>query len=337
MTKVVCLVPRDRFTTTETEIPDDFEFIFSETRDEDEIVQLCRGAEFLFVSSGTSFLSAATIQRLDTIKMIQVDGVGHEKVDSQAAAVLGLPVANNAGVNAKTVAECTLGMIIALQRRMIMADRWIKNGRYGELHRRFVSEGIHELSGKKIGLIGLGAIGIELVKMLKCFDAQICYFDIFFKSPEFEKELGISRSSKDEILRASDIISLHTPLTEETKNMINESALMSMKKNAILINTSRGEIINQADLAKVLEKGHLAGVGIDTLHPEPPEENHPLINLSSAASERLILTPHVAGITLGAFGRMLVWGIENMRRALADEPLRSVVNGIPKARNSMPK
>lgn len=332
MTKVICLVPKDRFITTGTKTPDDFEFVFSETRDESEIVKLCKGADFLFVSSGTSFLSAETIQKLDTIKLIQVDGVGHEKVDSKAAAALGLPVANNAGVNAKTVAECTVGMIIALQRRMILADTWIKDGRYKDLHHRFVSEGIHELSGKRVGLIGLGAIGIELVKMLKVFDTEIFYYDLFLKSPECEKELGIRRSSKDEILKTCDIVSLHTPLTEETKNMINETALMAMKPTAILINTSRGEIINQEDLARVLEKGHLAGVGIDTLHPEPPQADHPLINLSVAASERLMLTPHVAGITLGAFGRMLIWGIENMRRALADEPLRSVVNGVTKAR-----
>lgn len=334
MTKVICLIPQDRFITTDTKIPDDFNFVFSETRDQNEIVELCKDADFLFVSSGTSFISAETIQRLDTIKMIQVDGVGHEKVDSGAAAALGLPVANNAGVNAKTVAECTVGMIIALQRRMILADKWIKEGRYRELHQRFVSEGMHELSGKKIGLIGLGAIGIELVKMLKVFDMEIFYFDIYFKEPEYEKELGISRLSKAEILKTCDIVSLHTPLTEETKNMLDEAALMSMKQTAILINTSRGEIVNQADLAKVLEKGHLAGVGIDTLHPEPPQPNHPLLNLSPAASERLMLTPHVAGITLGAFGRMLTWGMENMRRALANEPLRSVVNGVPKARKT---
>lgn len=332
MAKVVCLIPKDRFTTTGTVIPDDFHFVFSETRDEDEIVELCRGADFLFVSSGTSFISKNIIQRLDSIRLIQVDGVGHEKVDSQAAAALGLPVANNAGVNAKTVAECTLGMIIALQRRMIMADKWIKEGRYSQLHRRFVSEGMHELAGKKVGLIGLGAIGKELVKMLKAFDTENYYYDLFHQEPETEQELEVTWLSKEEILQTCDIVSLHVPLTAETKNMLNEKALLSMKKSALLLNTSRGEIINQSDLAKVLEMGHLAGIGIDTLHPEPPPSDHPLLNLSPAAAERLLLTPHVAGITIGAFRRMLVWGMENMRRALADQPLRNVVNGVTKAR-----
>lgn len=116
--------------------------------------------------------------------------------------------------------------------------------------------------------------------------------------------------------------------------MINEKALLKMKKSAILINTSRGEIIVQTALAKVLESGHLAGVGIDTIYPEPPSNTHPLLNLSKTAKERIMLTPHIAGVTLGAFKRMLVNSIDNFNRALADEPLINVVNGIPKARNN---
>ena len=332
MAKVVCLVPEDGFITTGVTIPYHLDFVFSETRDETEIVQLCRGADFLFASSGTSYLSAETIKQIDTIRMIQVDGVGYEKVDFKTAAEYGLPVANNAGVNATTVAESALGMIIALQRRFLIADTWIKQGKYHQVHSRFVSEGMHELAEKKVGLIGLGNIGMELAKMLCMFKADVYYYDLFWKSPEVEAKIGLNRMKLDEILTDCDIISLHTPLTEQTRNMIDEKALLKMKQPAILINTSRGETIDQTALAKVLESGHLAGVGIDTIHPEPPPSDHPLLNLSDEAKERVMLTPHIAGITLGAFKKMLVNSMENFNRALADEPLCSVVNEIPKAR-----
>lgn len=333
MAKVISL-PKDRFITTGVTIPHYLDFIFSETRNENEIVELCKYADFIFASSGTTYISAGTIKQINTIRMIQIDGVGYEKVDVEFAAEHNLPVANNAGVNSTTVAESALGMIIALQRRYLIADKWIKQGRYEEMHRRFVAEGLHELADKKVGLIGLGAIGTELAKLLHILNADIYYYDLVWKSPEVEAEIGIKRMTLDDILTECDIVSLHTPLTEQTKNMINEKALLKMKKSAILINTSRGEIIVQTALAKVLESGHLAGVGIDTIYPEPPSNTHPLLNLSKTAKERIMLTPHIAGVTLGAFKRMLVNSIDNFNRALADEPLINVVNGIPKARNN---
>ncbi len=331
--KVVCLVPKERFITTGVRIPEQLSFIFSDTRDEDEIIELCKNASFLFCSSGTSYISESTVEKLNSIRMIQVDGVGYEKIDVRACANNSIPVANNANVNALTVAEAALGMIITLQRRYLVADSYIKARKYQVIHERFVKEGLNELSGRRVGLIGLGAIGIELAKLLIRLEADVYYNDIFWRTPEFEAEIGLKRMTREEIFTECDIISLHVPLTESTRHLIDEKALSMMKKTAILINTARGEVIDQVALVNALESGHLYGVAIDTIHPEPPMDDHPLLNLSEEAKERIMFTPHIAGVTLEAFRRMLLNGIENIIRAIKGEEILNVVNGISKPRD----
>ena len=261
--------------------------------------------------------------------MIQVDGVGYEKIDVRACANNSIPVANNANVNALTVAEAALGMIITLQRRYLVADSYIKARKYQVIHERFVKEGLNELSGRRVGLIGLGAIGIELAKLLIRLEADVYYNDIFWRTPEFEAEIGLKRMTREEIFTECDIISLHVPLTESTRHLIDEKALSMMKKTAILINTARE---NRSSHFKCRES-YLYGVAIDTIHPEPPMDDHPLLNLSEEAKERIMFTPHIAGVTLEAFRRMLLNGIENIIRAIKGEEILNVVNGISKPRD----
>jgi len=330
--KVICLVPEQRFTVTGVKIPPHMDFTFANTSDEEEIVRLCKGADYLMANCVSSFLSDATIRKLDTIKYIQVDGAGYEKIDFKTAAKCGLPVANNAGVNAVSVAEAALGMIIALQRRFPMSDIWIKKKKYAELHKILLSEGVGEISDMKIGIIGLGAIGTNLARMLREHEPELVYNDIVWKDKEQEKVLNVSRASFDEIVETCDTVTIHTPLTDLTRNMINEQVLLRMKPNAIFINTSRGPVVDAAAVAKVLEMGRLAGVGIDTMDPEPPGPDHPFVNLSPEAAERVILTPHVAGLTIGAIKRMLQRCLANIDRAEAGIPLHSVVNGVTNAR-----
>lgn len=328
MPKVICLVPKERFDTTGVELPIDWHFDFLESQTEDDIINACMGADFLMVSSGTSIITSRIIENIPTIRMIQVDGAGFDKVDVNAAKVNNIPVANNAGANALTVAEFTICSIIALQRRINFADSEIKKGRYKEVHKKFLTEGLKELGGSKLGLIGLGAISVHVAKIANLLGAQVSYFDVLRRSEEEEQELNVTFRSFEEIITNSDIVSIHVPLNEGTKNLIGQKEISMMSKNALIINTSRGGIIDEKALAEALEKGLIGGAAIDTFLPEPPGPDHPLINLSEIGKERLLLTPHIAGITQGAFRRMLQNSLENLDNASRGKKISNVVNGV---------
>jgi phosphoglycerate dehydrogenase-like enzyme len=160
--------------------------------------------------------------------------------------------------------------------------------------------------------------------------AKVSYFDVFRAPKNIEEEFAVDYKTLDELLAFSDIISLHIPLTEQTLKIIGHRELGLMRPGALFINTSRGEVVDQEALSVVLESGHLGGAAIDCISPEPPPPEHPLINLSPMARDRLLLTPHLAGVTLGAFRRMLLNALENMNRVAGGETPRFVVNGIAK-------
>jgi D-3-phosphoglycerate dehydrogenase len=183
-----------------------------------------------------------------------------------------------------------------------------------------------EIAGSSIGLIGLGLIGIEVAKMLSFLGASVSYYSRTRKSADFESELDIHYKPLDRLLSDSDVISIHTPLTDETKNLIGQNEFMQMKPSCLLINTARGEIVDQAALAESLETGLIAGAAVDVLAPEPPQATHPLLHLSPAAQEKLLITPHMAGVTVSSFQIMLETALENMQRALNGEQAKNIVN-----------
>lgn len=156
-------------------------------------------------------------------------------------------------------------------------------------------------------------------------------------SDEDEKELSIKFGSFEKILANNEVISLHLPLTEHTKNLIGARELSLMKKGTLLINTSRGALVDQQALADALENGDMGGAALDTLHPEPPLPDHPLLNLSPAASAKLILTPHIAGVTKRAFSEMLKEAISNIERVTRGNLPKHVVNGVIKRRKRIKK
>lgn len=334
MPVVVSLVPEERFVQTGVELPGDWDFKFVTDFSEDGYIEACRGADFLLVPS--AFLpcrvTGKVIENIPTVKMIQMEGAGYDVVDIEAAAEVNLPVANNAGHNAGAVVELCIGLIVALQRRILESDREIKAGNYSGIREEITGAGIPEINGSRLGILGMGAIGRELARVAGMLSAQLAYYDVVRLKEDVEAELGVSFKPFERLLAESDIISVHVPLVEGTRNMIGRREFKLMPRGAIFLNTSRGEVVDQAALAEALESGHLGGAGIDTLSPEPPPADHPLLNLSDRARDRLIMTPHVGGVTVGSFRRMLRGALANMARVAAGEPPRSVVNGVLKAR-----
>lgn len=189
-------------------------------------------------------------------------------------------------------------------------------------------DGLQELSESCFGLIGLGNIGREVARLARALGAKVVYYTPRRKPPEVEASLGVSYRSLPELLTTADVVSLHLPLTSETRHLIGEPELRLMKGSALLINTSRGGLVDEAALIRAIAQKQIAGAAIDTFTVEPLPPNYPFLNLPDEVKPRLLLTPHLAGVTRQAFARMLRNAIENMARVARGEPARHVVNGV---------
>ncbi|MHC4230081.1 MAG: 2-hydroxyacid dehydrogenase [Planctomycetota bacterium] len=329
---VLSIVPLRRFKEAEISFPAELRFSFKDAAEEDEVIAACRGIDYLFVPPSFPPITAAVLENIPSVRMIQSAGAGYDNVDTEKAARLIIPVANSPGVNTTTVAEYTVAMIIALQRHMLTADREIKTGNYRSIREKLFTGGLKEICDLRLGLLGFGAIGRKVAQVVGLLGARVSYFDVLRPDPTIEEQLKVTYKDFDKLLRTSDSVSIHTPLTQQTHNLIGERELRLMAPGAILINTARGEVVDPAALAGALESGHLGGAAIDTIYPEPPPSDHPLLNLSKAAKDRLLITPHIAGTTKSAFQRMLNQAIANIVRVAAGDPPKHVVNGILKAR-----
>lgn len=328
MYKVVSTVPKWRFELYKVNFPQDWEVLYLNfPYTDEELISACTGADFLFVASDHR-VCRNVIKNSPSLKMLHVEGVGYDKVDIEAAKEYGLPVCNNRAVNNNSVAEHTVGLIIAGLRRIPLSDIQLKERDYLEVQTEFRTQGVHELAAMNVGVVGMGAIGQEVVRMLTPFGCKINYYDAYRLSPQREGELNISYLEFDKLLETCDIVSLHVPALHNTINMVGEKELNMMKSTALLVNTSRGEVIDQVALAKALEDGKIYGAALDTISTEPAPRSHPLLVLSEKAAARLILTPHIAGTTAEAFTRMLKWAITNMELVLNGYQPKNVVNGI---------
>lgn len=330
--KVLSILPRLRFEDSKVSFPSELAFSFEDVREEEEIIEACRGVDFLLLPAAFPQITGRILENIPSVRMIQSAGTGYDKVDVESAARERIPVANSPGQNITTVAELAVGMIIALQRNLLSADREIKAGNYGIVRERLFRTGLKEICDIRLGLVGLGAIGRKVAQIAGLLGAKVIYYDLYRPDPEIEKQLDVVFTPFDELLRTSDVVSLHLPLSDRTRNLIGPQELKRMPAGALLINTARGEIVDQEALAESLEAGHLAGAAIDTVNPEPPPSSHPLLNLSAEARDRLLITPHIAGTTRGAFRRMLTNALANIVSVAAGKAPGNVVNGVKQAR-----
>lgn len=325
MVKVVSSVIRQRFERFDVSFPEgwEVEYINFPYTDE-ELIAVCKEADFLFLDS-VHPASAGVIAACPNLKMIHVEGVGYNNVDIEAAKTAGIPVCNNRAVNNGAVAEHTIGMMLACLRRTAACNEQIKNDGYSVCKKQFYSQGQHELASMHVGLVGIGAIGKEVAVRLKNWGCKVSYYDAYRPNAEVEQELGVEYIELDDLIRTCDIISLHVPVLPSTYHMLSTKQFESMKNTALLVNTARGEIIDQMALADALENGKIYGAALDMLDPEPAPGYHPLLNLSAEAQKRITITPHVGGTTDEAFQRMLGNAIANMQRILNGEQAINLV------------
>lgn len=250
---------------------------------------------------GDDAITRAVIEKaLPRLKVISKYGIGLDKVDVKAATELKIPVTFCPGVNHTTVAEHTFALLLAIYRNLVTECNLVKKGDW----KRITG---YELMGKTIGVVGMGRIGKEVATRSRAFGMKVLGYDIYWDDT-FAQQHQVERiQDLETILCASDIISLHTNLTEETRNLINAQRIAKLKKGAVLLNCARGELVDSQAVAAALKSKHLGGYGADVLEEEPPPANHPLFDCPTA-----VLSPHIGSRTFESVGRQAKMAAENL-------------------------
>ena len=239
------------------------------------------------------------------LKVISRHGVGVDSIDLEACRGKGIAVCNTPGANAVAVAEAALGLMLSVLRRIPYSDRMIRSGNWKR------PEG-NLLKGALVGVLGMGNIGKNVILRAEAFGAEFMAFDPFFDRA-FAEAHKVRQASRDEVLEQADIVTLHLPVTAETRGMICRETLRKMKPNAVLINTARGDLVSEADLAEALREGVIAGAGLDVFSKEPLRES-PLFEL-----DNVVLTPHMAGNTAQTTWEMGRFALRNAVRVIKNE------------------
>jgi len=252
------------------------------------------------------------------MKLVQLLSAGYDRVDIEAARKAKVPVSNNGGANAIAVAEHTIMLILAVLKRVVrfhndvVAGKWRVGG--------FDDQRIYELSRKTLGIVGLGNIGKKVARRAAAFDMVVQYYDIARLTEAEEDALGVRFVLLPELLRTSDVVSLHVPLDDSTRHLLGAREFAQMKPGAILINTCRGPVVDEAALHAALKSGQVAGAGLDVLVEEPPATNHALFSLPNVT-----LTPHSAGPTWENWTARFRNGFDNIQRVAAGRAPKWVI------------
>ncbi len=280
---------------------------------EEQLIEKIRSTDALLVRSKTK-VTKRVIENAKNLKVIGRAGVGVDNIDLEAATKRGIVVVNAPEASSITVAEHTLGLMLAMARKIPFADASLKSGKWEK--KKFL--GI-ELRGKTLGVIGLGRIGTQVVAKARAFGMEVLAYDPYI-SEKLAYDLGVKISDFEELIKNSDFITLHAPLTEQTRGMIGKKEIEKMKNGAFLINCARGGIVDEKALYEGLKSGKVAGAALDVFEKEPPLES-PLLEL-----ENIVVTPHLGASTEEAQRYASTIACEEVIRVLQNKAPRNVVN-----------
>ncbi len=286
----------------------------------DALEAIIGGYDALAVRSATK-VTARLLERATRLRVIGRAGVGVDNVDLDAATRRGVVVMNTPGGSSVTVAELALAMILGLSRHVPAATASVKAGKWEK--KRFQG---HELAGKTLGVVGIGNIGSVLVERALAMKMRVIAYDPFI-SPDAAAKLGVALVELDRLWVEADIVSLHVPLTEQTRNLVDARVLARMKRGALLVNCARGGIVDERALAEALASGHLGGAALDVYEKEPPPPDHPLF-----AIESFVCTPHIGASTEEAQSAVAVAIAEQLAAYLERGVVTNAVNvpGLPR-------
>lgn len=316
--KTIALVgPFNTATRTEIEksLPAGFELLDIPTTAD---YALLEAADYIIIR--TVKLTGADLKRAGRLRLVQKWGAGYDNIDIESISALDIPVAVCAGINAQPVAEMTLLHMLAVLRNLTALNDSLKKNIWAK---DVYSTRSYLLQGKKVGLIGLGNIGKRVAGLVRAFGATVQYYDVCRAEEATERALDLTFLPLEVLLGSSDVVSIHVPLTEETRNLLDYQKLCLMKPTAIVVNTARGGIVDEADLARALSEKRILGAGLDAFVNEPPGAGHPLLGL-----ENVVMTPHAGGNTADNTPGMIAHCFGNIQKVENGEAItrRDVVN-----------
>lgn len=316
---VVCLRPKDDFLNIGVTPPESLSIGYMSPTDSDLAQHIAAARALVIPAVGPKL----PVELFDgsRIELIQVTGAGIDRLDANAMKAKGIAVANVPGGSSAAIAEYAVSSALTLLRRTFWADGELRKGLYVDARRRMVSENLSGLEGLTVGVVGLGVIGMTVAQTFHSMGSRIVYHDPAPRDADAVSQIGAVALPLNELLATADIVTLHVPLLPSTEAMIGERELAQMKAGAILINAARGGIVDEAALVQCLANGHLAGAAVDVFSSEPPADDNPLFAADNDVGRRLILTPHIAGVSRQAWAKLFHSAWENVERLLLrDEP-----------------
>ena len=311
---VVCLRPEADFARVGVQANARLRVVYRAPADGD-VPELLAQARALVIAAVGPKLAPSLFERAP-LELVQVTGAGVDRLDQAALTRRNIPVANVAGGSNAAVAEYAVATATFLLRRFGWSDAEIRSGRYAPSRAKLVGENVRGLEGLLVGVVGMGTIGRAVARAFALAGCRIAFHD---PMPVDEKALGGIEArpmTLQELLGQCDIVTPHVPLLPQTRNLIGARELDVMKRGAILIQASRGGVVDEAALAERLASGHIGGAAIDVYATEPPETGNPLLALEGEAATRVLFTPHIAGVTRQSAAFLFRAAWENVERVL---------------------
>jgi phosphoglycerate dehydrogenase-like enzyme len=291
--------------------PTGFDLRFAESYELTEQAAIAAGSDLLL--TGWAPISGEMIRNAPHLRMIQKWGVGIDRIDLEAARQQGVVVAIAAGSNASAVAEHVVMLMLAVYRHLSLVDRALRDGRwlFADMRERCL-----QLRDKQIGIIGLGHIGQMVARKLRGFDVEVVYTDPVRLSPAVEEQLGVTFRSWGDLLATSALVTLHLPGGPANRRIMDAEAFSRMRPGGVLINTARGDLVDEEALCDALASGQLLGAGLDTFETEPLRPDSRLLTF-----DQVVVTPHTAGSVVDNVGHVADHVFRNMRAVLEGQPL----------------
>jgi phosphoglycerate dehydrogenase-like enzyme len=314
---VVCLRPEADFARVGALPPPSLSVVYRHP-DDAQLPALLREARAMVMPAVGPKLAPALFED-SRLRLVQVTGAGVDRLDAQAMKRLGIPVANVPGGSNGAVAEYAVTAASMLLRRFAWADAEIRKGNYVGFRARLLADNLPALEGLTVGLIGLGVIGLAVAQSFAKLGCKLCYSDPEPRDAS-AASLGARALPLEELVRTADVVCVHVPLLPSTRGLIGERLLAAMKPGAVLVQASRGGVVDEAALAAQLRSGHLGGAAVDVYETEPIAADNPLLALEGDAARKLLLTPHIAGVTRQSYALLFRSSWENVERALRGEP-----------------
>jgi phosphoglycerate dehydrogenase-like enzyme len=318
MPKVVLIsnLPKDIETVVRGYAPAGFDTLaIAASASDDEKIAVTADADFLILYQVGA--SEKLLRASPKVKHLQLLSAGYDRIDLSLTDALGIPVSNNGGANSWAVADATLGLILGIERRLVDADAFVRAGKWkGDMQ----GYDTYELAGKTVGIVGLGNIGKKVARRLHGFETVLRYADAVAADPALEAELGLQRRSLDELLTEADILTLHVPLLASTQRMIGAAQLAKMKPSAVLINTCRGDVVDEPALIEALQNKTIRAAGLDVFDKEPVSPDNPLLRMPN-----VMLSAHSAGTTYDTFFRRAQFAFENIQGIWEGRPVMAQV------------